>query len=44
MIITKQMPFEEIPGLHGIHIMDVAWETVVPIIVNKAGLVLRPVV
>ncbi|MBA7564707.1 Bifunctional homocysteine S-methyltransferase/5,10-methylenetetrahydrofolate reductase [subsurface metagenome] len=35
---------KEIPGLHGIHIMAVAWETIVPIIMNEAGLVPRPVV
>ena len=34
---------KEIPGLHGIHIMAVAWETIVPIIMNEAGLVPRPV-
>ncbi|MQY60011.1 MAG: methylenetetrahydrofolate reductase, partial [Clostridia bacterium] len=35
---------KEIPGLHGIHIMAVAWETIVPIIMNEAGLVPRPIV
>ncbi len=35
---------KEIPGLHGIHIMAVAWEAVVRIIVDKAGLTPRPVV
>jgi len=35
---------KEIPGLHGIHIMAVAWESVVPIIVDEAGLAPRPVV
>jgi len=34
---------KEIPGLHGIHIMAVAWETIVPIIMDEAGLVPRPV-
>ena len=34
---------KEIAGLHGIHIMAVAWETIVPIIMNEAGLVPRPV-
>ena len=35
---------KQIPGLHGIHIMAVAWEAVVRIIVDKASLVPRPVV
>ncbi len=35
---------KQIPGLHGIHIMAVAWESVVPVIVDKASLVPRPVV
>ena len=34
---------KEIPGLHGIHIMAVAWETIVPIIMDEADLVPRPV-
>jgi methylenetetrahydrofolate reductase (NADPH) len=34
---------KEIPGLHGIHIMAVAWETIVPVIMNEAGLMPRPV-
>jgi len=34
----------EIRGLHGIHIMAVAWETIVPVIVKEAGLAPRPVV
>jgi len=32
----------EIPGVHGIHIMAVAWEEVVPQIVERAGLLPRP--
>ena len=35
---------KEIPGIHGIHIMAVGWEDVVPEIVEKAGLMPRPVV
>ena len=35
---------KEIPGLHGIHIMSVAWESVVQVIVDEAGLTPRPVV
>jgi 5,10-methylenetetrahydrofolate reductase len=34
---------KEIPGIHGIHIMAVGWEEIVPEIVEKAGLLPRPV-
>lgn len=34
---------KEIPGLHGIHIMAVGWEDIVPEIVKQAGLLPRPV-
>ncbi len=34
---------KEIPGLHGIHIMAVAWEDIVPETVERAGLSPRPV-
>ncbi len=34
---------KEIPGIHGIHIMAVGWEDIVPAIVEKAGLLPRPV-
>ncbi len=34
---------KEIPGVHGIHIMAVGWEDIVPDIVEKAGLMPRPV-
>ncbi len=44
MVITKQKPFEEISGLYEIHIMAVVGEKVDPIVVDKAGLVRRPVV
>ena len=33
----------EIPGVHGIHIMAVGWEDMVPSIIEKAGLLPRPV-
>lgn len=33
----------EIPGIHGIHIMAVGWEDIVPEIVEQAGLLPRPV-
>lgn len=35
---------KEIDGVHGIHIMAVAWEDIVPTIVEKAGLMPRPVI
>jgi 5,10-methylenetetrahydrofolate reductase len=34
---------KETPGVHGIHIMAVGWEDIVPEIVSKAGLLPRPV-
>jgi 5,10-methylenetetrahydrofolate reductase len=34
---------KEIPGVHGIHIMAVGWEDIVPEIVERAGLLPRPV-
>jgi methylenetetrahydrofolate reductase (NADPH) len=34
---------KEIPGVHGIHIMAVGWEEVVPEIVRQAGLMPRPI-
>ena len=34
---------KEIPGIHGIHIMAVGWEDIVPELVEKAGLLPRPV-
>jgi len=35
---------KEIDGVHGVHIMAVAWEDIVPAIVEKAGLMPRPVI
>ncbi|MBN1841642.1 MAG: methylenetetrahydrofolate reductase [Deltaproteobacteria bacterium] len=35
---------KEVEGVHGIHIMAVAWEDIVPRIVKEAGLMPRPVV
>jgi len=35
---------KEIPGVHGIHIMAVSWEDIVPEMVKKAGLMPRPIV
>ncbi len=34
---------KEIPGIHGIHIMAIGWEDIVPEIVERAGLLPRPV-
>jgi len=34
---------KEIPGVHGIHLMAVGWESIVPQIVEQAGLLPRPV-
>jgi methylenetetrahydrofolate reductase (NADPH) len=34
----------EIEGVHGIHVMAVAWEDIVPVIVERAGLYPRPIV
>jgi len=34
---------KEIPGVHGIHIMAVGWEDIVPDIIKQAGLLPRPV-
>jgi len=35
---------KEIPGVSGVHIMAIEWEEIVPTIVEKAGLLPRPVV
>jgi 5,10-methylenetetrahydrofolate reductase len=34
---------KEIPGVHGIHVMAVGWEDIVPEMVEKAGLMPRPI-
>ena len=34
---------KEIDGIHGVHIMAVAWEDIVPVIVEKAGFLPRPI-
>jgi 5,10-methylenetetrahydrofolate reductase len=41
MEIIEQL--KEIPGVHGIHIMAVGWEDIVPEIVAKTGLMPRPI-
>ena len=33
---------KEIEGVHGIHVMAIGWEDVVPVLVKKAGLLPRP--
>ncbi|MBI4187151.1 MAG: methylenetetrahydrofolate reductase [Chloroflexi bacterium] len=33
---------KEMPGVHGIHIMAVGWEDIVPELIDKAGLLPRP--
>jgi methylenetetrahydrofolate reductase (NADPH) len=33
----------EIEGVHGIHVMAVAWEDIVPVIIERAGLYPRPI-
>ncbi|MFC2028282.1 methylenetetrahydrofolate reductase, partial [Chloroflexota bacterium] len=35
---------EDVDGVHGIHVMAVGWEDIVPVIVDKAGLLPRPIV
>ncbi|HEY82080.1 MAG TPA: methylenetetrahydrofolate reductase [Dehalococcoidia bacterium] len=35
---------KEIPGVHGIHIMAVGWEDIVPELVERAGLMPRPTI
>jgi len=35
---------KEMPAVHGIHIMAVGWEDIVPVIIEQAGLLPRPVV
>ena len=34
---------KEIPGVHGIHIMAVGWEDIVAEMVERAGLMPRPI-
>jgi 5,10-methylenetetrahydrofolate reductase len=35
---------KKIEGVHGVHIMAVAWEDIVPVIAERAGLLPRPIV
>lgn len=34
---------KEVEGIHGVHIMAVAWEDIVPVIAERAGLMPRPI-
>ncbi len=42
IIIEIVEQLKEIPGVHGVHIMAVGWEDIVPEIVEKVGLMPRP--
>ena len=44
IILEVVEQLKEMPGVHGIHIMAVSWEDIVPEMVEKAGLMPRPVV
>jgi 5,10-methylenetetrahydrofolate reductase len=43
IILEIVQQIREIPGVHGVHIMAVGWEEIVPEIVSKSGLMPRPV-
>jgi 5,10-methylenetetrahydrofolate reductase len=43
IILEMVQQIREIPGVHGLHIMAVGWEEIVPEIVSKSGLMPRPV-
>ncbi|MGD0780091.1 MAG: methylenetetrahydrofolate reductase [Dehalococcoidales bacterium] len=43
IILEIMEQLKEIPGVHGIHIMAVGWEDIVPEMVEKAGLMPRPI-
>ena len=42
--VEQIQELREIPGVRGIHLMAIEWEEAVPIILEKAGLLPRPVV
>ncbi|OPY33077.1 MAG: bifunctional homocysteine S-methyltransferase/5,10-methylenetetrahydrofolate reductase protein [Methanomassiliicoccales archaeon PtaU1.Bin124] len=44
MCVEQIKHLQSIEGVHGIHVMAVAWEEKVPVIVKEAGLLPRPVV
>jgi len=43
IILEIMEQLKEVPGIHGIHIMAVGWEDIVPEIVERAGLLPRPI-
>ena len=43
IILEIMEQLKEIPGVHGVHIMAISWEDIVPQIVDKAGLLPRPI-
>jgi len=43
IVLEIMEQIKEIPGVHGVHIMAVGWEEIVKEIVEKAGLIPRPV-
>ncbi len=43
MVLEIIEQLKEIPGVHGLHIMAVGWEDIVPEMVERAGLMPRPV-
>lgn len=44
LVVEQIQVLREIPGVKGIHVMAVAWEEVVPEIINRAGLFPRPAI
>lgn len=44
LVVEQIQAVRQIPGVAGVHIMAVAWEEIVPIIVERAGLYPRPAV
>ncbi len=44
MIVEIIEQVKEIPGVHGIHVQAVGWEEIVPEIMERAGLLPRPII
>jgi methylenetetrahydrofolate reductase (NADPH) len=42
MCVEMIEQLKRVPGVHGVHIMAVAWEDIVPEIVKRSGLLPRP--
>jgi hypothetical protein len=42
MAVETIKRLREIPGVHGVHIMPVMWESITPKLVEEAGLLPRP--